>query len=187
MSIHDPRTGDKRSAVNVPQRLAVILVSAAVIVGCSGAASPTSSATGPTSTTSPAVASSAPTAATASPTTGLIGTTIAASSPHPARSRSRRPLYRSPMSRLRQPPLPAPSRSSSRTPRPKGRRSAVGTTWQSEGPSARPSSSRRRLKRGRRSPSLCRTSRRETTSSSARSRLRDRAQPRDERHAHRYP
>ena len=26
MSIHDPRTGDKRSAVNVPQRLAVILV-----------------------------------------------------------------------------------------------------------------------------------------------------------------
>ncbi len=59
------------------------MVGAALIVGCSGAASPTSSATGSTPTTSPAVASSAPTAATASPPSGLIGTTNAASSPPP--------------------------------------------------------------------------------------------------------
>ena len=83
MLIHDPRIDDKRFAVKLPQRLGVILAGAALIVGCSGAASQTSSATGPTPTTSPAIAPSAPTAATASSTPGLIGTTIAASSPTP--------------------------------------------------------------------------------------------------------
>ena len=82
-TIHDPRVRDTWIGANVAQRLGVVLVGAALIVGCSGAASPTSGATGPTPTTSAAIASSAPTAATASPTPGLIGTTSAASSPPP--------------------------------------------------------------------------------------------------------
>ena len=83
MSIHDPRTDDQWFAINVPQRLRVILVGAVLIAGCSGAASPTSSAPGPTVTTSLALASSTPSSARVSPTLGIVGTTNAASSPPP--------------------------------------------------------------------------------------------------------